>query len=67
MKIILGLGLELLKEIICMCTPDIVVHLGSKNPTSDPIPDLSVSTLMKTPVFVPYRVKSRILHNHWYR
>lgn len=55
----LGLGLELLKETICMCSPHVIIQLGeSITPSQDPnkMPDIPLPWLLQQPVFVPYRV-----------
>ena len=51
---ILGLGLSLLTETICMCCPDIVVKISSS--TSE-MPEITSSWLLAEPVFLPYRVR----------
>lgn len=54
-----GLGLELLKETICMCSPNIVIQLGESAVSHhDPnkMPDIPLPWLLQQPVFHPYRV-----------
>ncbi|UJR14344.1 hypothetical protein I4U23_001340 [Adineta vaga] len=53
-----GLGLELLKETICMCCPNVIIQL-TDNMTSSQVqnrmPDITLQWLLEQPVFVPYR------------
>jgi hypothetical protein len=54
-----GLGLELLKETICMCCPNIIIQMGDNMPSSQDrnrMPDVTLDWLLQQPVFVPYRV-----------
>ncbi|CAF3241348.1 unnamed protein product [Rotaria sp. Silwood2] len=54
----LGLGLELIKETICMCCPNVVIQLGDNITSSqdrNKMPDLTLEWLLQQPVFVPYR------------
>jgi hypothetical protein len=61
--LLLGLGLELLKETICMCCPNVIIQLGdSLNPSEDlnRMPDLTLEWLLQQPVFTPYRVRFQL-------
>ena len=54
-----GLGLEILKETLCMCNPHVVVQLTdaiSASQAREQMPDVTLEWLLKQPVFVPYRV-----------
>jgi hypothetical protein len=56
----LGLGLELLKETICMCCPNIIIQLGDTSnlpQARNKMPDLTLQWLLQQPVFTPYRVR----------
>ncbi|CAF1258656.1 unnamed protein product [Rotaria sordida] len=53
-----GLGLELLKETICMCCPNVVIQLEDSIISSQDrkkMPDLTLEWLLQQPVFEPYR------------
>lgn len=71
MYVFLGLGLELLKETISMCSPNVVIQIGGDlNSSQDPntMPDVTLEWLSKQPVYAPYRVMSKMKSNlifHW--
>ncbi|CAF4632019.1 unnamed protein product [Rotaria sp. Silwood1] len=53
-----GLGLEILKETICMCCPKVVIQLGDNMISSqnrNKMPDLTLEWLLQQSVYVPYR------------
>ena len=54
---LVGLGLTLLTEIICMCCPDTIVKLDSPSST---MPNLTLAWLAEQPVFLPYRVRFEV-------
>jgi hypothetical protein len=62
-SIYLGLGLELLKETICMSNPNVIVQLGeslSAPQDRTKMPDVTLQWLLQQPVFEPYRVRIKL-------
>jgi hypothetical protein len=58
---LLGLGLELLKETICMCCPNMIIQLGDDmNASPNKMPDVTLEWLLQQPVFASYRVRCQL-------
>ncbi|CAM2723891.1 unnamed protein product [Rotaria socialis] len=58
-----GLGLELLKEKICMFSPNVVIQLRNtlvSHQDRNKMPDLTLEWLLRQPVFAPYRDKIKM-------
>ncbi|CAF5189296.1 unnamed protein product, partial [Rotaria magnacalcarata] len=52
------LGLELLKETICMFSPNVAIQLRNalaSHQDRNKMPDLTLEWLLRQPVFAPYR------------
>ncbi|CAF2155326.1 unnamed protein product [Rotaria magnacalcarata] len=58
-----GLGLELLKETICILSPNVVIQLRNtlvSHQGPNKMPDLTLEWLLRQPVFAPYRDKIKM-------